>query len=546
MSPRAAKLKMLRVGPLHASVILIAVGLLLMALSRGGRLEVLSLLILLSGAGVLIYWLLFYRTYIRLDIDFLYSLLHMYIVSTGFQPPGEIVKSASKGPYGHYSKVYRRAAELAKRWGYTVPEALSLSSRGERNKVFKEFMERLAIISAVGEEVKSFLKVEYETIKFNYQNYYNRSLDSLNVLYGAYASTMVSVIFAVTTMMLLFFFFGGTSLRMVVLSYIAALIAIVLLGVLVILKAPKDLFEARRSRNPTALLADLLAVAGLVLGVIISYMILSHGVNYVTVGFSFIVFGLLFIPAGYIINNMENMIDEYDKFFPVVIRSLGIYLSQVPDLRQAVKELSRIEVGKLRKLLENLQASLAMGVDKSVAMAKFAAQTRSENIYRSLQVFSEAIDHGGDLNEAGVALSDHMNLLLTLRERKLQVTGNFLSTLILMHVSVIAIMAFMAEMMYYFSQLLIPLRASVSASLANVFVFGNINVPLLESSTIIFAAVITIINAFIIAVTKVGSPRSFYLFLAILSIMTGGTIVGVAILMSYLFHIFPVATVGLP
>jgi flagellar protein FlaJ len=536
---------MLRIGPLHASVILIAIGLLLMALSRG-RLEVLSLLILLSGAGVLIYWLLFRRTYIRLDIDFLYSLLHMYIVSTGFQPPGEIVKSASKGPYGHYSKVYRRAAELAKRWGYTVPEALSLSSRGERNKVFKEFMERLAIISAVGEEVKSFLKVEYETIKFNYQNYYNRSLDSLNVLYGAYASTMVSVIFAVTTMMLLFFFFGGTSLRIVVLSYIAALIAIVLLGVLVILKAPKDLFEARRSRNPTALLADLLAVAGLVLGVIISYMILSHGVNYVTVGFSFIVFGLLFIPAGYIINNMENMIDEYDKFFPVVIRSLGIYLSQVPDLRQAVKELSRIEVGKLRKLLENLQASLTMGVDKSVAMAKFAAQTRSENIYRSLQVFSEAIDHGGDLNEAGVALSDHMNLLLTLRERKLQVTGNFLSTLILMHVSVIAIMVFMAEMMYYFSQLLIPLRASVSASLANVFVFGNINVPLLESSTIIFAAVITIINAFIIAVTKVGSPRSFYLFLAILLIMTGGAIVGVAVLMSYLFHIFPVATVGLP
>jgi flagellar protein FlaJ len=534
-----------RLGLLHASAILIAVGLLLMALSRG-RLEVLSLLILLSGAGVLIYWLLFHRTYIRLDIDFLYSLLHMYIVSTGFQPPGEIVKSASKGPYGHYSKVYRRAAELAKRWGYTVPEALSLSSRGERNKAFKEFMERLAIISAVGEEVKSFLKVEYETIKFNYQNYYNRSLDSLNVLYGAYASTMVSVIFAVTTMMLLFFFFGGTSLRIVILSYIAALIAIVLLGVLVILKAPKDLFEARRSRNPTALLADLLAVAGLVLGVIISYMILSHGVNYVTVGFSFIVFGLLFIPAGYIINNMENMIDEYDKFFPVVIRSLGIYLSQVPDLRQAVRELSRIEVGRLRKLLESLQASLTMGVDKSVAMAKFAAQTRSENIYRSLLVFSEAIDHGGDLNEAGVALSDHMNLLLTLRERKLQVTGNFLSTLILMHVSVIAIMAFMAEMMYYFSQLLIPLRASVSASLANVFVFGNINVPLLESSTIIFAAVITIINAFIIAVTKVGSPRSFYLFLAILLIMTGGTIVGVAVLMSYLFHIFPVATVGLP
>ncbi len=82
----------------------------------------------------------------------------------------------------------------------------------ERNKAFKEFMERFAVISAVGEEVTSFLKVEYETIKFNYQNFYNRSLDSLNVLYGIYASTMVSVIFAVTTMMLLFFFFGAPAL----------------------------------------------------------------------------------------------------------------------------------------------------------------------------------------------------------------------------------------------------------------------------------------------------------------------------------------------
>lgn len=534
-----------KVSLLHVSALVIAAGLLLLAVGRT-RLEAPSLLIIMAGGGALLYWLLSHRTYIKLDVDFLYSLLHMYVVSTGSQPPGEIVRSASKGPYGHYSKTYRRAAELSKRWGYTVPEALSLSSRGERNKAFKEFMERFAVISAVGEEVTSFLKVEYETIKFNYQNFYNRSLDSLNVLYGAYASTMVSVIFAVTTMMLLFFFFGGTSLRIVILSYVAALVAISVLGVLVILKAPKDLFEAKRSRNPTALLADILAAAGFVLGVIISYMILSRGINYVTVGISFIVFGLLFVPAGYVINNMENLIDDYDKFFPVMIRSLGIYLSQVPDLRQAVKELSKIELGRLRKLLENLQASLAMGVDKGIAMAKFSVRTGSENIYRSLQVFADVMDHGGDLSEAGVALSDHMNLLLTLRERKLQVTGNFLSTLILMHASVVAIMVFMAEMMYYFSQLLIPLRASISASFANIFVFGNINVPLLESSTLIFAAVITLINAYILAVTKVGSPRSFYLFLAILSIMTGGAIVGVAALMSYLFHIFPVTAAGLP
>ncbi|MGC9113249.1 type II secretion system F family protein [Acidilobus sp.] len=534
-----------KVGLLHVSALVIAAGLLLLVVGRA-RLEAPSLFIIIAGSGALLYWLLSHRTYIKLDVDFLYSLLHMYVVSTGSQPPGEIVRSASKGPYGRYSKTYRKAAELSKRWGYTVPEALSLSSRGERNKAFKEFMERFAVISAVGEEVTSFLKVEYETIKFNYQNLYNRSLDSLNVLYGAYASTMVSVIFAITTMMLLFFFFGGTSLRIVILSYVAALIAIAVLGVLVILKAPKNLFEAKRSRNPTALLADVLAIAGFVLGVIISYMILSRGVNYVTVGISFIVFGLFFVPAGYVINNMENLIDDYDKFFPVMIRSLGIYLSQVPDLRQAVKELSKIELGRLRKLLENLQASLAMGVDKDIAMAKFAVQTGSENIYRSLQVFADVMDHGGDLSETGVALSDHMNLLLMLRERKLQVTGNFLSTLILMHASVIAIMVFMAEMMYYFSQLLIPLRASISASFANIFVFGNINVPLLESSTLIFAAVITLINAYILAVTKVGSSRSFYLFLAILSIMTGGAIVGVAALMSYLFHIFPVTAAGLP
>lgn len=543
MSTRRRGLPKLKVW--HYSALIAAAGLLALAASRG-RLLIPSLALLAAGGALGAYYLATHMTYIRLDIDFLYSLLHMYSVSTGSQPPGEIVRSASGGPYGPYSKTYRRAAELSKRWGYTVPEALSLSSRRERNRAFKEFLERLALISAVGEELRSFLKVEYETIRFNYQNLYNRALDSLNVLYGAYASTMVSVIFAITTMMMLFFFFGGTSLRIVVLSYIAALAAIVALGLLVIVKAPKDIFEAKRSRNPTATLADVLAAAAAVIGAAITYLILKEGVNYVTVGFSFIVFGLLFAPSGYIINNMENLIDDYDKFFPVMIRSLGIYLSQVPDLRQAVKELSKVELGKLRVPLKNLEASLTMGVDKYIALSKFAMATGSENIYRSLQIFADTIDHGGDLSETGVMLSDNMNLLLTLRERKLQVTGNFLSTLVLMHASVVAIMVFMAEMMYYFSQLMVPLRASVSTLFSNVFSIGYINVPLLEVSTVIFSTAITVINAYILAITKVGSVRSFYLFLALLLVLTGGSMIGVTALMAYLFHLFPVSAGGIP
>ena len=542
MSPRPKRGRP-RLKLWHYSALLAAAGVLLLAASRG-RLEAPAIAMAIAGGGLGAYYALRRRTYIRLDVNLLYSLLHMYAVSTGSQPPGEIVKSASRGPYEPYSRTYRRIAELSKRWGYTVPEAVSLASRGERNKAFKEFLERFAVISAVGEELTSFLKVEYETVRFNFQNLYNRSLDSLNVLYGAYASTMVSVIFAVTTLMLLFFFFGGSSLRIIIVSYIAALMSIVALGVLVILKAPKDIFEAQRSRNPTAMLADLLAVAAFAAGTAISYLMLSAGVSYVTVGLSFVVYGLLFAPSGYIINNMENLIDEYDRFFPVMIRSLGIYLSQVPDLKQAIKEMSKIELGRLRRLLQDLQSSLALGVDKAVAMARFAVNTGSENIYRSLQIFADAMDHGGDLSEVGVALSDNMNLLLTLRERKLQVTGNFLSTLVLMHASVVAIMVFMSEMMMYFSQLMIPLRAGISSAFPHIFMIGNVNVPLLEVSTVIFSAAITLVNSYILAVTKVGSVRSFYLFLAMLSAITGGAMIGVTALTSYLFHVFPVGGAG--
>jgi flagellar protein FlaJ len=519
---------------------LIALGLIILIIDR--PFLYIGLGIVISG---ILFYLLFYlknRSYVKIDYDLLYSIMHMYSISTGSQPPGVVLKIAGEGPHGRYSKVLKRAGELSKKWGYTVPEAVSLIALREKNKAFKEFLERFAVVSSVGEELVTFLKVEFDTLKFNFENIYNRSLDSLNVLYGVYTSTMVSVIFAISTLLMLSFFFGGGSLKMILMGYISAMFIIIILGSLVILKAPKDYFEAKASRNPVAQFADILAIVAIIIGMILSYYIINDAINYVTLGFSMLIIGLLLIPAGYIINNMENVINDYDTFFPVMIRSLGTYLSQVPNLKQAIKDLAKVELGKLKNLLKKLNSALFLGVENDIAMQKFGLDTNSETIYRSLKIFSDTDKYGGDLLSVGVVLSDFDNMILSLRQKKLQVFGNFFSALIIMHASIIAILEFMSLITYYFNSLLVPLSSGLSSTFPGFISPQPGMVVFLNLGTIAFSVILAVINSYILAITKVGSLRSFYLFLAIMFILTGLTLVGVDAITMYMFHLFPVTS----
>ncbi|MGC9134148.1 MAG: flagellar protein J [Caldisphaera sp.] len=519
---------------------LIATGLIILIIDR--PFLYIGLGIVISG---ILFYLLFYlknRSYVKIDYDLLYSIMHMYSISTGSQPPGVVLKIAGEGPHGRYSKVLKRAGELSKKWGYTVPEAVSLIALREKNKAFKEFLERFAVVSSVGEELVTFLKVEFDTLKFNFENIYNRSLDSLNVLYGVYTSTMVSVIFAISTLLMLSFFFGGGSLKMILMGYISAMFIIIILGSLVILKAPKDYFEAKASRNPVAQFADILAIVAIIIGMILSYYIINDAINYVTLGFSMLIIGLLLIPAGYIINNMENIINDYDTFFPVMIRSLGTYLSQVPNLKQAIKDLAKVELGKLKNLLKKLNSALFLGVENDIAMQKFGLDTNSETIYRSLKIFSDTDKYGGDLLNVGVVLSDFDNMILSLRQKKLQVFGNFFSALIIMHASIIAILEFMSLITYYFNSLLVPLSSGLSSTFPGFISPQPGMVVFLNLGTIAFSVILAVINSYILAITKVGSVRSFYLFLAIMFILTGLTLVGVDAITMHMFHLFPVTS----
>ncbi len=521
------------------SIVLIIIGITMIIVLRNDLVE--GFLIVISGILVYLSYYFKNRSYVKIDFDFLYSILHMYSISTGSQPPGVILRTVGDGPHGKYSKVYKKAGELSKKWGYTVPESVNLVAMQEKNKAFKEFLERFALVSSVGEELTSFLQIEFNTLKATFENTYNRALESLNVLYGVYASVMVSVIFAISTMLMLSFFFGGTSLKIILVGYIGAIFAISILGSLVVIKAPKDYFEAKASRNPTARFADVLAIIGIIIGIIVSYYIVRITLNYVTLGLSLIVIGLLLIPSGYIINDMENIIDGYDTFFPVFIRSLGTYLSQVPNLKEAIKEISKVELGKLKTILKRLNSMLTLGIDSDIAMQKFGLETNSETIYRGLKIFSDSNKYGGKLLEVGTAVSDFDNMILSLRQRKLQIFGNFFTTLVIMHASIIAILEFMALITSYFNSLLIPLSSGLSLAFPGFISPQPGMVVLLNMGAIAFSIIITIINSYILAVTKVGSIRSIYLFLGVMFIITGITLVGINAITMYMFHQFNIS-----
>ncbi len=464
---------------------------------------------------------------VKVDPDLLFSILHMRALATGKVPTTEMLDVVSKDrTYRDYSKTYRKIAMLAKEWGYSIADAITYVANNIKEKAFKEFLLRLAAVARLGEDLEPFLNVEYNTLKSEYENQYARSVNTLRVLLGVYAATIGAVSFAISAFLLLAFFYGG-NIGIVEISFLGAFVSLMAMALVILRVAPRDYFENEEEKSRRARYIDMWSLGALLgtLALLLKDVVIRR-IYFTSFVSALGVLGVLLLPAGLMAVAYEGVINDIDTFFPVFIRSLGSHLSVVPSLSRALQLLLRVELGKLKKALKRLYALIETGIPPDIAWKKFSATTGSELVRRGTRIFSDAMSRGGNLSEVGVMISDHTNFLMALRRSKAQVASGFISTAIIMHVSMVSLLELVLDIMLYFGGLLSTIKTGISPELASFIMVGSLNEPLLRLLIAVFTLASTFLNAYVIAKSKPGSIRSFWLYLSILAMLSAASLLG--------------------
>jgi len=433
---------------------------------------------------------------------------------------------SSEKLYGRYSQLLARAVLLAREWGYNLSEALSYLAGSIRETAFREVVQRLAATIRLGADLEKFLDSEYDTLFHEYEYHYQRMMNNLRVLLGVYVSVMAALVFAISSFTLLEFFFGGSA-GVLVKTYVVSLASVTALGAIIILLLPREYFEVkgRESReNRLVFLIDTLAAAGALLGAAAAALYL-HGrpVNAKTLGIALILAGAPTLPAGLLALRYESYVQDIDVFFPVFIRSLGSFIATIPSLKEAIRQVLRADLGKLTKLLLRFRARLENEVPPRIAWRRFSIECGSELVRRGSRIFQDTVDYGGDTVLAGKLVSDHNNALLRLRRLRAQVSSNFTSTAIIVHASVVAISIFILGLTGYFNALLHKLAGQLPGSVAPMMIVSPVNMEFVSRAIYVFTGALAIINAYLISIVRPYSTRGFWLFYAVLLLVTGAT-----------------------
>lgn len=461
----------------------------------------------------------------RVDLDLVYALLHMRLIASGKAPPGKVLSSAADPElYGKYSKLFGRAVVLAREWGYNLSDALAYLSKGIRETSFREVVQRLSATIRLGANLEKFFETEYNTLFHEYQFQYQRSVNNMRVLLGVYVAIMAAMVFMTSNILLLSFFYGG-SLTIVFEAILIGTLVTIGLGLIIILVLPKDLFEVKgkfKKYNRTLKLIDITAIGAIVASIILAAATIKlRGASQTSLSLALVVASLPFIVPGGLALKLESEVRDVDVFFPVFIRSLGSFMATVPSLKNALSQVLRAELGKLTRLLTRFLARLENEVPPQIAWKIFAAESGSELVRRGSRIFQDTVEYGGDLVLAGDSISSHNNTLLALRRLRGQVSSNFISSVIIIHATVVAISIFIVGLIEYFNKVIEAIMANLEQSISPYLFFSPINMYIVNILINIFIAALTFINAYLIVVVRPYSKRAFWLFLSILMAVTG-------------------------
>ncbi len=381
---------------------------------------------------------------IEMENRFHLMVTHMTVLSTTNIDRMEVFrKLAQEEEYGELTVEMRRIVQLVDTWNQSLDDALRRRAKEVPSDSVTDLFDRLAYTLGAGQEMSDFLFEEQGVIIENYRTIYEQSLENLDVMKDLYLSMVLSMTFALVFAVVLPILTGTNPTWTV--AAVIAMFVFVQIGFFLVIRAivPYDpiwyIEEGYRTRSKQLLLGSSIAAVALFLLIVLSMTASTFGVgpfptlvpmDSIPTPLYLAIPTLPFLFPAFVFRREEKAIVERDEEFPSFIRALGASESAKQSTTSTVlRTLRKKDFGALSETIDSLYRRLNMRIDTENAWRYFAEDTKSYVIQKFSEMYLIGREMGGEPKLLGELISENMNQLAQLRERRRQVTVTLIGLL---------------------------------------------------------------------------------------------------------------------
>jgi flagellar protein FlaJ len=471
------------------------------------------------------------------DLDLLFLLLHMYSVSTGKPPRKRLFQlNCIVGDYGEYGRALNRIAGLAVDWGYGFVAATRYVAREVRNRALSDFLLRFSEVLRTGEDPTLFLETEFAAARRNYQSQYYRTVDILRIVLGLHTTVMSAAAFILTVMSVLLMFVGG-DVSVYFVTFVSSTTLVAMFTAVIYVAVPKEWITPRARPKPARIYRgyNIALAVSLPLAAVLGYLAYRElgGAEWSLMA----VGGVMLVP-GLAARSIESRVKKLESFYTIFVRSLGMTYAIIPNYQKAFSSLLMSDFGPLMGPLSRAYSRVSNGIDPRIAWRYFIYDTWSDLIARSTNVFADTVDAGGSTRLAGTLLSDLCTRMSDLRSLRERVARTFEVTTYMMQALVSAIAVAIINIVRLFSDYVRVLAIGVGTVAfyeLPMMALTPETVAIMTNITMVFLALLTVMNAIAIKVACGGIPEAFWQQVSILLVVTSGAVVGMRFMVEAIF-----------
>ncbi len=457
-----------------------------------------------------------------LRFDLLYQLCYMSVVAASGIPRAKIFERAAELPSAG-ADYFRRIELVQKRLQYDYGRACRMVGETIKDEEIRALLLRFSTALVSGEPESAFLAREAEAQNEAYHNDYSRKLEGLKMWADAYVSLILSAVLIIIISIV------STMIWKLQTSFIIGMVMVSLgatgLGLwLIYLEAPKELVVLKDASSKEQKLIQRLFFLTIPVTMVAIVVLLKAGLN---IGQVMIIVGMLMVPIALVSGKDENNVIRRDSEVGVFLRTLGSVCTAVgATVKDALGRLDLNAINSLKPNVKRLHVRLMSGISPGLCWRRFITETGSELINRSVGMFYDAVELGGDPQQAGFHAALFSTHLAVLRDRRKTVAAPFRWLCIAMHASVVVLLVFITEVILMFGTMVQQAEQSLpkisGAPSSKTFTsFNYAGLELMHSMVVPMVLIFTVANAIAPTLATGGSKYKIFQNLAITCAITG-------------------------
>lgn len=381
---------------------------------------IMLLVVALLGLGVVGYPLTLYSTK-KKEIN---TNLHFFITYAGTVSTMDISRTglfkhiAQKGTFGEISDIFRKALYIAKEWNLGFAGTCRTMARRVPSNIFRDFLDRLAVIMDFGQDLQTFFHEEQEAILDDYQAEYQKSLEVIKLIQELFIAFSISFSFTLAIALLAPVLLDYPMENLILYSSIVIILIDVVLIIMILQFIPSDpVFhsfdnykEIRQTKVVFWVTLAFCSLIFLILGLLPIPFFLRFAMSVTP----------LLLPA--VMGSVaEDNVLKRDRQFPLLSRVLGSAIEvRNGAVITSLRSIQVHEFGSLHQMVVGLYRRLRIGSDKYKCWHLFAVESGSNLITNFSRIFAESVYLGGNAEQIGEIVSKNTQRLLSMRKMRLQ------------------------------------------------------------------------------------------------------------------------------